>query len=614
MKFKHSSLKDLTILIKKNIKLLVRAKSSALIVILGPLLVIFLAGIAFDNTNLYAVKVGTFAENYNDLSNSFIDKLSEKQFKVIRYPDAPSCNNAIEIGEVNTCMVFPSDFELAKNGANAITFYVDYSKINLVWTILNTMTESISERSLELSKNLTTILVDALETSTKDIVSKKPALVQLTTANDESGRRITDVSVRLEEMALDFDPDEFGTSDLMSSKKKVQHWVDNSLSVGRDSLKKAQNSVDALSNLVPGSSLSDAAKENLLEDLKKRVSDMKSLQDRLDTTESLVEQESAEFDEQINALIGKLTQTKTNLDQASVDADTSLDELGNVRELLDASLKNLLNLQRTFNNIEKMVNSIEVKDPSAVAQPIVTNIKPITSEKSYLNYITPILIALILAFTALLLAPTLILLEKGSAAYFRNYMMPVKDLIFICATFFSCFIVVMVQLVLILAIAAIVFSTQIFSGMGSTLTVLILLAATFTFIGMIIGYLFNSEETAMLAGISVGSAMLFLSDIIIPIESMPAFMYSIAQYNPLVLGGTLLRSTMLYNASFWDIGAKLLVLLFYCLLFGAGAYGAFYLAKDKSFSKLLRKVINKKSAKRLSVKDFNKTGVKKKNK
>ena len=267
MRFKQSALKDLGILVKKNIKLLIRAKSSALIVILGPLLVIFLAGVAFDNTNLYAVKVGAFAEQYNDLSNSFIDKLSEKQFKVIRYPDATSCNKAIEIGEVNTCMIFPPDFELAKNGANDVTFYVDYSKINLVWTILNAMTESISERSLELSRNLTTILVEALETSTSDIISKKPALVQLTTANDESGRRITDVSVRLEELALDFDPKEFGAEDLQSAKKKVSHWVDNSLSVGKDSLSKAQNSVDALGNLIPGSSLSEGAKENLLADL-----------------------------------------------------------------------------------------------------------------------------------------------------------------------------------------------------------------------------------------------------------------------------------------------------------------------------------------------------------
>ncbi|MBW2973371.1 ABC transporter permease [Candidatus Woesearchaeota archaeon] len=594
MKFKKSALANLAILVKKNIKLLVRARSSALIVVFGPLLVVFLAGLAFDNTNLYAVKVGTFSEQYNELSNSFIDKLSDKQFKVIRYPDSPSCTKAIEIGEVNTCLVFSPDFELARNGSNGITFYVDYSKINLVWTILNVMTESISERSLELSRNLTTILVDALETSSTDIISKKPTLVQLTTANDESNRRITDVSVRLEEIALDFDPNEFGANDLASAKKNVKHWVDNSLDLGKDALSKAANSIDAVGNVVPASSLSEEAKANLLDSLEERIADLAEIEDRLDTTEALVFQESVEFDEMVDSIIGKITQTKTNLDKAAKDTDMSVDELTNVRSLLDASLKNLLNLQRSFNNIEKMYDAIKVKDPSSVIQPIITTIKPITSEKTYLNYITPILIVLILAFTALLLAPTLILLEKNSPAYFRNYMMPVKDNIFILGTFLSSFIVLMVQLIVILAIASIIFSTQIFSGMGSTLSVVILLAATFTFMGMIVGYLFNSEETAMLAGISVGSVLLFLSDIIIPIESMPPFIYTLAQYSPLVVGGTLLRSTMLYNASFIDIGAKFILLIFYCILFGLGAFGAYHLSKQKNFSKLFSRFVRKK--------------------
>lgn len=611
MKFKQSGLSDLAILVKKNIKLLVRAKSSALIVIFGPLLIIFLAGLAFDNTNLYAVKVGTFSEHYNDLSNSFIDKLSEKQIKVIRYPDSAACNKGIEIGEVNTCLVFAPDFELAKNGSNAVTFYVDYSKINLVWTILNIMTESISERSMELSRNLTTILVNALETSTQDIISKKPALVQLTTANDESGRRITDVSVRLEEVALDFDPGEFGASDLAGAKKKVEHWVDNSLDIGKQSLSKAQNYIDAVGNVVPMSSLSDGAKENLIASLEQRVSDIAELSDRLDTTESLIDQESKEFDQMIDSLIGKITQTKTNLDQAAKERDSSLDELATVRELLDASLKNLLNVQRTFNNIEKMVNAIEVKDPSAVVQPIITNIKPITAEKTYLNYVTPILIALIILFTALLLAPTLILLEKNSAAYFRNYMMPVKDNIFIIATFLSSFLILMVQVLIILAIAAIIFSSQVLSGIFGTLFILILLGASFTFMGMIIGYLFNSEETAMIAGISLGSAMLFLSDIIIPIESMPPFIYSIAQYSPLVLGGNLLRGTMLYNVSFMDVGSKVLLLVFYCLLLGVCAFSAYHLSKEKNFSRLFGKKLGKlfhrkKKKNRLQVSDFTK--------
>ena len=49
-------------IIKKNLKLLIRSKGSALIIILGPLLVIFLVGIAFDNLNTFSLNIGTYSE------------------------------------------------------------------------------------------------------------------------------------------------------------------------------------------------------------------------------------------------------------------------------------------------------------------------------------------------------------------------------------------------------------------------------------------------------------------------------------------------------------------------------------------------------------------------
>ncbi|MEM4263658.1 MAG: ABC transporter permease [Candidatus Woesearchaeota archaeon] len=571
MKFEKSMLANLAALVKKNIKMLVRAKSSALIVVLGPLLIILLAGLAFDNSDLYSVKIGTFSEKYNDVSNSFIEKLSQKQFKVIRYPDSGSCTKGIELGEVHTCIIFSPNFEIASNNSNKITFFVDYSKINLVWTVLNVMTTRLSEKSMEMSRNLTTILVNALEFSSKEIASKKPSLVQLTTANDEMGRRVTDISVRLEEVDLGFDVNEIGVNELDRAKNKVKHWVDNSLSIGRQSLQRAKEYMSTLSGSLPASTLSDAAKQNLMDSLKDNVEDIAALEDKMKTTEQLVSTENAEFEEAINKIIGKLTQTKAQLDSAVKERDTTLDELAIIRDQLDASLKNLLNVQKTFNNIENMIKAVEVKDPEALVQPIVTEIKPITSEKTYLNYVSPTLIVLVLLFTALLLAPTMILLEKTSSAYFRNYMMPVKDIIFILATFFSCFFLMLLQTVVILAIAAIFFSSQIFSGFHYTILVLLALITSFTFLGMIIGYLFNSEETATLAGISAGSVLLFMSDVIIPIESMPEPLLRVAEFNPFIIGSDLLRSTIIYNASFADISAKFLTLIVYCILFGAFA-------------------------------------------
>ena len=59
-------------IIKKDFKLLVRSKSSALVVLLGPLLIIFLVGLAFNTSSMYNLKVSVYSESYSDLTNSVI--------------------------------------------------------------------------------------------------------------------------------------------------------------------------------------------------------------------------------------------------------------------------------------------------------------------------------------------------------------------------------------------------------------------------------------------------------------------------------------------------------------------------------------------------------------
>src|SRR3989344_2559964 len=88
-------LTSIAVIVRKNIKLLMRTKASTLLVILGPLFLIFFAGIAFDNTTLYTVTVGTYSAAYNSLTNSFIDKLHEKQFKTKQYISEETCVDAI---------------------------------------------------------------------------------------------------------------------------------------------------------------------------------------------------------------------------------------------------------------------------------------------------------------------------------------------------------------------------------------------------------------------------------------------------------------------------------------------------------------------------------------
>ncbi len=581
-------IENLAVLVQKNLKLLVRARASALVVILGPLLIIFLAGIAFDNTNLYAVRIGTFSPSYNDLSNSFIEKLAEKQFKVTRYAGEDLCTQGIRRGEIHTCIIFPEAFAIGKNGSNEIRFAVDYSQINLVWTVLNVMTTSISARASELSRNLTAVLVQAVDFTRKSVKERRQNLVALTTENDEIGQRIANIQAELSEVELYIDPGEFGISNLTSSKTIVKHWVDNSLELGRNSLAEARHFISVANDMakqVGGEQLSNALKES--------IDDLAEIDTRLQTSDEVVNAEYAQLSSLIDHIAGRITQTKSQIDLANSAQVFTLDELNAINKLLDQALLNILTLQKSVNEIEKVISAIQITDPEAIVQPVQTTIVPVVAEQSYLNYIFPTLIALVLLFTALLLAPTLILLERNSPAYFRNFMTPTSDFVFMGSVFVTTAFLLVIQLVVILAIAGIFF-TQILNAFAYSAVVLALMITLYTCLGMIVGYIFNSEETSTLASMALGSVFLFMSDIIIPLESMPAIIMSFAKFNPLVIGSDLLRRTILFNASFSEIWGGLLVLFLFTLAAVLLVLAVYYGVKKNKFSKYLAKFAPKK--------------------
>lgn len=579
---------NLVSLVQKNIKVLLRARASALIVIIGPLFVIFLAGLAFDNTDLYAIRVGAYSPVYNDLSNSFLEKLSEHGFMVVRYPERAECVDSIRKGEIHTCLLFSPNFTIGESSSNQIEFYVDYSRLNLVWTVLNVMSKSISARTRELSKNLTEALLNALEFANEETFARKSNIITLATINDEIGRRAASIEAELGEIELNLNPDEFGVDNLSSAKGKVKHWVDNSISIAKNSLSQSLSFIDAAGELVQGSAAGNEISDPLLEAMKDSADDIRVLKERLDTTEELAQQEFAELESIINHLSGKITQTKAQLDVADSARVFTLDEIAVIQKLLDNSLLNILTVQKTLDEVQAVMDSVEIVDSESIIQPIQTSIKPVVSERSYLNYLFPTLLALVIMFTALLLAPILIMLEKNSPAAFRNFMTPAGDGVFVLSAFITTAFLLVIQVAIILAIASIFF-TQLLASFIPLVLNLLLIITIFTLLGMLVGYVFNSEETAILGAISLGSLMLFISNIIIPLESMPTFLLKLAQYNPLVISAEILRRTTLFGAGLADTTATAGLLGLYVIVAAGLVILVYMMSKKHALKKYFAK-------------------------
>src|SRR3989338_4644938 len=208
-------MKKLISIIKKNLTVLLRSKSSALIVIIGPLLVIFLVGLAFDNSNIFSVNIGVYSDNYNNLTLSFVDKLSERQFAITEMKSEKACVDSIKDGINHLCIVFPPNLTVEQsNLSNEIVFHVDYSRISLVWAVRDIITEKLESRSKELSIDLTDVILEKLRTAQDEIRSQKPVVVGFTNDYIAIQQGVDDIKGDLDGLDLYVSYDDFHLNDV----------------------------------------------------------------------------------------------------------------------------------------------------------------------------------------------------------------------------------------------------------------------------------------------------------------------------------------------------------------------------------------------------------------
>jgi ABC-type polysaccharide/polyol phosphate export permease len=159
----------------------------------------------------------------------------------------------------------------------------------------------------------------------------------------------------------------------------------------------------------------------------------------------------------------------------------------------------------------------------------------------------PSLIVLIIMFVSILLSSTLVLMEKNTLAFFRNFVTPTNSTTFVLGTYLTALIMIFIQTIIIGFIYYGLFLNEFSESLLIASLVIIIIISLFTLVGMLIGYLFNSEETATIASICTGSLFLFLSDVLLPLESMPETVRHLVEYNPFLLASETLKKILLFN-------------------------------------------------------------------
>ncbi len=535
-------MQSIWLLTKKNLKLLFRAKASALIIIFAPLLIILLLGLSYNTSSKYGLNIGVYAPSYTEDVNLFIDLLKEQEFNLVTYNSSvEECVQDLKSGIVHTCIVVPESLQIDGNTAKEITFYLDPSKINLVWMVQETLSSKFDFKSQQLSQELIQDLLSKLTDAKSKIADSK---TNLASAKEKSSSASSITSTIYQQLSgLDLTPPNTNLSfEILTNITSV--------------LDESTLKIEEARNDVQSSNASTSQKNTIKVSLDAATS-------HLENAKALLT--GAEPTSISNVLAGMkadLESSKTKL-EAVVAAVSSTDlGLQTATSQIQESIATMDSVWGTLNAAEANLASQKVTEAGTIVQPLRTKIEKVGAESTYLNYLLPILLVVVIMFSSLLLGTTLVMMEKNSPAFLRNFFLPIRKTTFVISTYLTNLVLILIQIIIILGIS-LFFIKDIFSQIPALFLILFIGASIFTFLGMVIGYLFISEETGVLASISLGSIFLFISGVIIPLEGISPALREIVSFNPFVLSEQLIREVLLFGNSLADAGVDLAILIGY---------------------------------------------------
>ncbi|HLD11975.1 MAG TPA: ABC transporter permease [Candidatus Nanoarchaeia archaeon] len=488
-------MKKILNIITKNFKLLFRNKGSALIILLGPLFLILLIGTAFNTSSIYGIKIGVYATTYTPLAENLLQELGKKQFLVLKQSSQDECLEKLKAGDIHICSIFPNN--LAINQESKIIFYVDPSRINLVYLVIEGISSKVETKSEEISLQLTKNILEIITTTRSTVTESRSYSSNINTASQQGLLTIQELESILNEQDFNLKENDF-------------------------ELDQMQEQAEALAAAHPNIS--------------------------------------------INSLLGSIGRTKATLRQ-------KIEELNQAAKLRDQATRILPGLQQTLNQQEEQatlldnnLQTLETKlgtvagtSAGKIVSPISTSIEPVIAKQTHLNYLFPTLIMIISLFMGILLSAILIIREKTGISYFRNYLSPTNETLFILGNYLTTVIIIHLQVFIVFAVAFYFFGKNLLHLLPPTLLIIFLFTTLFTLLGMIIGYLFKSEETSILAAISISSIALFFSNTILPLETLPTVLKNIANYNPFVIGENLLRKTMIFQTGITNLQEPIII-------------------------------------------------------
>ncbi len=563
-------------LMRKEYLDFIRDKGFVLALIIEPIILMLVFGYTFSSNidNLDTIVIDNSGGKYSKEIIYAID--NSNYFNIVNFSGSlDESKDFLFRSEVRSVFLIPDDFDQNIDNAEKgeIYLYLDSSDYT-IYNILKGASADVVKNSLN---NIVNLIVDDLESERLEKQKKVDDTKNLVKiVNKDSIKNLDDI----EALTIEFNETRYLIEDTENKISDTQVLLDDK-----------KDYISDLKNVVSNKNVEIL---NLISDVEEIQDDLIDIQSYL---ENLVVLEPT-LESEISPLLNNLDEIDSNIDYMVSDLDSlnlgdeidlekvNIDEINvsnkyyNIDEF-DSRLFNNENevnrLLRIANNIESNYSQILIKlegiqinlnklKKEFLSQPVNLKNEYVYGEISYLDYLAPAIMNMILFFIGIVLTIINIIYEKDKGTFFRVATTPLSKFEFIFSKFVVFLLIGFVEIVYVILIMLLLFDINIVGNIFHVILVLLLLMISSISLGLLLSVVVKSMKQAVILIPVVIIPSILISQTFSPIEVMPKFMQYVAYLSPMFYSNVALREIMIKGFDLGLVMPQILALLLYGII------------------------------------------------
>jgi ABC-type multidrug transport system permease subunit/predicted nucleic acid-binding Zn-ribbon protein len=611
--------------IRKDLKVYARHRKTLLLIFIAPILIMVLIGSVFSGASgegLKDVRLGVGGGS--EQGEQIIEELKNNRMFII-VPENTSDPYVIEEGVARG--KYSAGIFIPMDETQSLKLYIDNSKVLIAPVIFTAFISTTEKLSYELTFGFISRLWKNLAQMESELKPLKEGVVQINgrvaSLNGDTQKVLASMdnidvielngSINVMKNTLELMKNDISRSsnDINDTRQEIRELDKNVSSIYNESTELR----DDLKFVVDNIDSTDAAMQSLQTELHgtynlscsidpstpqcvsmaltirqirdtralmlERTARIRSLYDNIVT----VSQKSAELHEKLNKtdirlqkmqdsiinytleisnIQGNITSIETAVIALADTKNRSKDVSMQMDKIALEMSNNTKDLSSDIDRTKNVLGEVIARSPSVIAAPIKLERESVFKSRSYLDFLMPGIISIVLMFISFLLASITIVQERSKKTLIRTLMTPLSLGEFLFAKTTALLMIALLQGIILIIVAFVFYRIVIpFDSLTHLFLVILVYAAAFIGIGMGLATFAESENTAMLLSLVLSIPMLFLSGVFFPFETMPELMVRLGNALPITMGIKALGSVLIYQEGLQNITGYLLPLLAY---------------------------------------------------